>query len=42
MVTRLNSRWLAGGAAILLVMSLSGMAAAANLVSDTTDPLATA
>ncbi|MFL5643049.1 MAG: hypothetical protein ACJ771_11965 [Chloroflexota bacterium] len=38
MVTRLRSRWLAGGGAILLVMSLSGMAAAASLVSDTTDP----
>ena len=41
MVTRLRSRWLAGGAALLLVMSLSGMAAAATLVSDTTDPLVT-
>jgi hypothetical protein len=41
MVTRLRSRWLAGGGAILLVMSLSGMAAAATLVADTPDPLVT-
>ena len=41
MLTRLRSRWLAGGGALLLVLSLSGMAAAASLVSDSTDPLVT-
>ena len=39
MLTRLRSSWLAGGGAVLLVMSVSGMAAAATLVSDSTDPL---
>ena len=41
MLTRFRSRWLAGGGAVLLVMSLSGMAAAATLVSDSTDPVVT-
>ena len=41
MLTRLRSSWLAGGGAVLLVLSLSGMAAAATLVSDSTDPLVT-
>ena len=34
MVTRLRSTWLAGGGAILLVLSLSGIVAAATLVGD--------
>ena len=38
MVTRLRSTWLAGGGAVLLVLSLSGIAAGATLVADTTDP----
>jgi hypothetical protein len=35
MLRRLRSAWLAGGGAILLVVSLSGIAAAAPLVADT-------
>lgn len=34
MVTRLRSTWLAGGGAILLVLSLSGIVAGATLVGD--------
>ena len=34
MVTRLRSTWLAGGVAIVLVLSLSGIVAAATLVGD--------
>ena len=34
MVTRSRSTWLAGGGAILLVLSLSGIVAGATLVGD--------
>src|SRR6478672_6706377 len=34
MVTRLRSTWLAGGGAVLLVLSLSGIVAGATLVGD--------
>lgn len=36
MLHRFRTRWLAGGGALLLVLSMSGMAAAATIVSDTT------
>ena len=36
MLHRYRTRWLAGGGALLLVLSMSGMAAAASIVSDTT------
>jgi len=36
MLHRFRTRWLAGGGALLLVLSMSGLAAAASLVSDTT------
>ena len=36
MFQRLRSTWLAGGGAVLLVLSITGMAAAAGLASDTT------
>ena len=36
MLHRSRSRWLAGGGALLLVLSMSGLAAAASIVSDTT------
>ena len=39
MLTRLRSTWLAGGGAMLLILSLSGIAAGATLVADTTDPV---
>jgi len=38
MLTRWRSTWLAGGSAVLLILSLSGVAAAATLVADTNDP----
>lgn len=37
MLTRLRSAWLAGGGAVLLALSLSGIAAGAVLVGDDTD-----
>jgi len=37
MLTRLRSTWLAGGGAVLLVLSISGMAAGAALVADTAE-----
>ena len=36
MLHRFRTRWLAGGGALLLVLSMSGLVAAASLVSDTT------
>jgi hypothetical protein len=38
MSNRSRSRWLAGGGALLLVLSLSGVAAAHSLVADTNQP----
>jgi hypothetical protein len=38
MLTRLRSRWLAGGSAMLLILTLSGVVAAAALVSVVTAP----
>jgi hypothetical protein len=36
MLHRIRNTWLAGGGALLLVLSMSGLAGAANLVTDTT------
>lgn len=36
MLQRLHSRWLAGAGAVLLVLAMTGVAAAASLVTDTT------
>ena len=36
MLHQFRTRWLAGGGALLLVLSMSGLVAAASLVSDTT------
>lgn len=38
MLHRSRNAWLAGGGALLLVLSMSGLAGAANLVADTTTP----
>jgi hypothetical protein len=38
MATRLRSTWLAGGGALLLVLAISGIAAGATLVADSTQP----
>jgi hypothetical protein len=38
MATRLRSTWLAGGSALLLVLAISGIAAGATLVADSTQP----
>jgi hypothetical protein len=37
MLTRLRSTWLAGGGAVLLILSISGIAAGAALVADTAE-----
>ena len=39
MLARLRSTWLAGGGAVLLVLSLTGIAAGAALVADTSAPV---
>jgi len=38
MATRLRNTWLAGGSALLLVLAVSGIAAGATLVADSTQP----